>query len=118
MNKIFSFILLIFLVIPSEVNSQCETVSDFVKNETRLNHFSNNGMISNLGNTLSSAYFDRAGQEVFSLGYAKSLWVGGLDPVGNLKLAGNTYPSGAEDDFIPGPLDRQTGQPLDSGYGR
>jgi hypothetical protein len=38
-----------------------------------------------------------------------TLWVGGLDPVGNLKLAGE-IPEKDGSDFYPGPLDSSTGQ--------
>lgn len=35
---------------------------------------------------------------------AASLWIGGIDPAGNLKIAANTYRSNGGTDFWPGPL--------------
>jgi hypothetical protein len=37
--------------------------------------------------------------------FASGLWLGGLDPAGNLKLAASTYNSPESFDFSPGPLD-------------
>ena len=34
-----------------------------------------------------------------------AVWLGGYDPVGNLKLAAQTYRTGSTNDFWPGPLD-------------
>lgn len=42
--------------------------------------------------------------EVSSL-YAGAVWLGGFDPVGNLKLAAQTFRQGSRNDFWPGPLD-------------
>jgi len=40
--------------------------------------------------------------------FAGGVWVGGIDPVGNLKLAGVTYrQNGNNYDFYPGPLDEE-----------
>jgi len=46
--------------------------------------------------------------EVSSL-YAGAVWLGGLDPSGNLKVAATDYRSGGQLDFYPGPLDPATG---------
>jgi hypothetical protein len=37
--------------------------------------------------------------------YAGSVWLGGVDPAGNLKVAAQTYRSSTSTDFWPGPLD-------------
>ncbi|MEP7268413.1 MAG: hypothetical protein ABI844_12370 [Saprospiraceae bacterium] len=37
--------------------------------------------------------------------FAGAVWLGGFDPVGNLKLAAQTYRTGGRNDFWPGPLD-------------
>jgi len=42
-------------------------------------------------------------QEVSSL-FAGSVWLGGIDPAGNLKLACQDYRGGANNEFWPGPL--------------
>jgi hypothetical protein len=47
-------------------------------------------------------------QEVSSL-FAASVWLGGIDPVGNLKLACQDYRENGRDDFWPGPLSDETG---------
>ncbi len=47
--------------------------------------------------------------EVSSL-FAGAVWIGGIDPGGNLKLAAKTYGSGqGQTDFYPGPLNQFTG---------
>jgi hypothetical protein len=43
------------------------------------------------------------GRAVSSL-FAGAVWLGGKDPVGNLKVAAQTYRSGTNSDFWPGPL--------------
>ena len=43
-------------------------------------------------------------QEVSSI-FAGAVWVGGFDPVGNLKMAAQSYRTGNANDFWPGPLD-------------
>ena len=49
-------------------------------------------------------------QEVSSL-FAGAVWLGGLDPAGNLKFAGQAYGrSQGNFDFYPGPLDPETGE--------
>ncbi|MCB0523796.1 MAG: hypothetical protein H6576_15230 [Lewinellaceae bacterium] len=42
-------------------------------------------------------------QEVSSI-FAGSVWLGGIDPAGNLKLACQDYRSGSNNEFWPGPL--------------
>lgn len=37
--------------------------------------------------------------------FAGGVWIGGVDPNGNLKLAGTQYATGANTDWYPGPLD-------------
>jgi len=46
---------------------------------------------------------------------SSSLWVGGLDSAGNIRLSIATYDTSGRD-FIPGPLDKTTVQPDDSSY--
>ncbi|NND34935.1 MAG: hypothetical protein HKN76_20280, partial [Saprospiraceae bacterium] len=46
--------------------------------------------------------------EVSSI-FAGAVWLGGFDPVGNLKLAAQTFRSSNANDFWPGPLDPNTG---------
>ncbi len=46
--------------------------------------------------------------EVSSI-FAGAVWLGGFDPVGNLKLAAQTYRSGNANDFWPGPLNPENG---------
>lgn len=44
------------------------------------------------------------GQAEVSAIYAGSVWIGGIDPAGNLKLACQDYRSGSNNEFWPGPL--------------
>lgn len=46
--------------------------------------------------------------EVSSI-FAGAVWLGGFDPVGNLKLAAQTFRDASSNDFWPGPLDPITG---------
>ncbi len=45
-----------------------------------------------------------SGQREVSSIFAGSVWLGGLDPAGNLKLACQDYRAGGKNDFWPGPL--------------
>ncbi len=47
-------------------------------------------------------------EEVSSI-FAGGVWLGGLDPSGNLKVAASDYPTGNTTDYYPGPLDPETG---------
>ena len=49
------------------------------------------------------------GEKEVSALFAASVWLGGLDPAGNLKLACQTYRTGDRTDFWPGPLDQYSG---------
>ncbi|MCB0542553.1 MAG: hypothetical protein H6575_18985 [Lewinellaceae bacterium] len=46
-----------------------------------------------------------SGQREVSSIFAGSVWLGGIDPAGNLKLACQDYRPGGDNDFWPGPLD-------------
>ena len=59
-------------------------------------------------------YFDSPEDSLFYLGYGKSLWTGARDADGNLRIAANSFPMVSTHDYIPGPLDRTTGTPLDT----
>ncbi len=45
-----------------------------------------------------------SGQQEVSSIFAGSVWLGGVDPAGNLKLACQDYRPGGDNDFWPGPL--------------
>ncbi len=47
------------------------------------------------------------GQREVSSIFAGSVWLGGIDPAGNLKLAAQDYRPGGRNDFWPGPLTDQ-----------
>jgi hypothetical protein len=51
-----------------------------------------------------------SGQKEVSSIYAASVWLGGVDAAGNLKLACQDYRPGGRNDFWPGPLDPVTGK--------
>jgi len=107
---LLSFLFCFFII---ELSSQCQPKRENIRNNTRKNFITNNGMISNNDPTDFNGFFKDGDTQLFSLGYAKSFWLAGFDPSGNLKLSANTYPSSTEDDFTPGPLSRQTGRPID-----
>lgn len=48
--------------------------------------------------------------------FAGGIWMGGTDPVGNLNLSTVSYRGGdgSSSDYIPGPLDGQTGQQIEN----
>ena len=48
--------------------------------------------------------------------FAGGIWMGSIDPVGNLNLSTVTYRGGdgSNSDYIPGPLDGQTGQQIEN----
>jgi hypothetical protein len=50
-----------------------------------------------------------SGQREVSSIFAASVWLGGVDAAGNLKLACQDYRPGGRNDFWPGPLDPVTG---------
>lgn len=50
------------------------------------------------------------GQKEVSSIFAASVWLGGVDPAGNLKLACQDYRPSGRNDFWPGPLDPVTGK--------
>lgn len=52
----------------------------------------------------------RSGQPGVSSIFAGSVWLGGYDDFGNLKLAAQTYRDDSQYDFFPGPLDDNTGK--------
>lgn len=50
-----------------------------------------------------------SGAKAVSSIFAGAVWLGGKDPVGNLKVAVQTYRDGTKTDFWPGPLKETTG---------
>ncbi len=46
----------------------------------------------------------KSGEKEVSSLFAGAVWLGGVDPGGNLKVAAQTYRQGASNDFWPGPL--------------
>jgi len=107
------FFLILCPALNDTLSSQCTPVREVIRNNTRKSFFTNNGMISNEDPSDVNGFFENGDTQLFTLGYAKSLWIAGFDPSGNLRLAANTYPGNSADDFMPGPLDRNTGQPID-----
>ena len=57
--------------------------------------------------TSTAAYEVPKGSGKSSL-FAGSIWVGGYDEQGNLKVCAQTYRQGGQNDYWPGPLDRTT----------
>jgi|GEM_PF-714884 len=118
MRSIF-YILLFLSFYEQPLFSQCEDGKltreawSTISNNHRANTAFTYGMVS-YQSLEDNFYYDSPEDSLFYLGYSKALWVGAKDPAGNLKLAANTFPTIARNDFIPGPLDRQTGLPIDT----
>jgi type IX secretion system substrate protein len=103
MKTIFTFLILLLLQISS--HSQCPTPSALVYQDGN----DVKGMILNSGNLFWNGYdglFTAPANDPVpkSTIFTASLWMGGLDPGGKLKLAAQTYNGGSTYDYAPGPL--------------
>lgn len=100
--------------------SQCESgtnatqVFGEIANDHRHNNAFTYGMISYQIHD-DNYYYDSPENPVFYLGYGKALWASALDASGNLLMSANTYPQEGQTDFLPGPLDSETGEPEKDG---
>lgn len=54
-----------------------------------------------------------AGADKAATIFVGNLWMGGLDPAGNLKVSANQYNQVNQSSYKPGPLDQNTGQAFD-----
>ena len=99
--------------------TQCENGwlinSDFkrISNENRTNIAFSWGVVSYQGFE-DNFYYLNSDEPQFYLGFGKAVWVSAIDAAGNLRVSGNTFPTINGSDFIAGPLDRDTGQPIDT----
>ena len=84
-----------------------------IENDHRHNTAFTYGMISYQAHE-DNYYYETAGDPTFYLGYGKSLWVAGKDAEGNIRVSANTYPTINNHDFVAGPIDRTTGEALDT----
>jgi len=84
-----------------------------IENQHRHNNAFTYGMVSYQSHE-DNFYFESSEEPAFYLGYGKSLWVAGKNAAGDIKVSANTFPTLNNHDFIPGPLDRATGQPMDT----
>lgn len=113
------FIALLSFCFIGFLNGQCDNgqlqtqVHGEIENKHRHNNAFTYGMTSYQVHE-DNFYYESAEDPAFYLGYGKSIWVGARDMDGNLRVAANTFPSLSRHDFIPGPLDRNTGQPIDT----
>jgi len=105
--KPFLFILA-FSFLSLSAHTQCENLAEHegsankISNQHRENQIEQIGLID--GSIEDDAfYYNNFGVPEFSNGFARAFWIGGLDPVGNLKLSAKQYAAG--EDFIPGPID-------------
>ncbi len=117
MRTLFSIILIFFSL--SLCRAQCvdgqikQEVFGEISNSHRHNTAFTYGMVSYQSHA-DNFYYASQEEPLFYLGYGKSLWVGGKDPSDNLKVSANTFPYLNNHDFTPGPLDRETGQRIDT----
>lgn len=111
-----SFVILLSLTI---CWSQCENgqlqleVYGEISNNHRHNTAFTYGMVSYQSHA-DNFYYESEEKPAFYLGYGKSLWVGAKGQSDNLKLSANTFPYLNNHDFTPGPLDRITGEQIDT----
>jgi len=111
--------LCIFFGFCAGLSAQCDDgkitneVWGTIQNNHRANTTFTYGMVS-YQFLEDNFYYDSPEDSLFYLGYGKSLWAAAKDQAGNLKVSANTYPSITTNDFVPGPLDRATGLPLDT----
>jgi len=117
MQRLFVLMTLLFVV--QVVQAQCDEgqltteVYGKIANKHRQNSAFTYGMASYQSHE-DNFYFESSEEPVFYLGYGKSIWVGAKDANGEIRVAANTFPYLTRHDFIPGPLDRNTGQPIDT----
>jgi len=113
------FIAILSFCFVGMLNGQCDNgqlqaqVHGRIENNHRHNNAFTYGMTSYQVHE-DNYYYEAAENPAFYLGYGKSIWMGAKDMDGNVRVAANTFPSLSRHDFIPGPLDRATGQPIDT----
>ena len=117
MKKIL--LLIVVSVFSIDAYTQCENlrlereVWGTISNNYRANSAFTYGMISYQSHE-DNFYYDTPEDSLFYLGYGKGLWVAAKDQAGNLSVSANEFASTLRHDFIPGPIDRNTGRPLDT----
>jgi len=84
-----------------------------ISNNYRANSAFTYGMISYQSHE-DNFYYDSPEDSLFYLGYGKGLWVAAKDAAGTLSISANEFAAVNNNDFIPGPLDRTTGLPMDT----
>ncbi len=118
MTRLLYFVLFVALG-TTPIYSQCSNgrldaeVWGEIENDHRHNNAFSYGMVSYQSHA-DNFYYESAEEPAFYLGYGKSIWVGARDATGELRVAANTFPFIGRHDFLPGPLDRTTGQPIDT----
>ena len=99
------------------VNAQCETgglereAIGVIGNDHRVNNAFSYGMISYQSHA-DNYYYASPDEPLFYLGFGKSLWAAAKDMSGELMMSANTFPQLSQHDFIPGPLNSETGEPF------
>ena len=110
--------ILCIVVLHSGVIAQCETgglereAIGVIGNDHRVNNAFSYGMISYQSHA-DNYYYASPDEPLFYLGFGKSLWAAAKDMSGELMMSANTFPQLSVHDFIPGPLNSETGEPFD-----
>ncbi len=102
-----------------DLSAQCQNgiLEDEVWGTIRNNHRANTAFtygMPSYQNLEDNFYFDGQEDSLFYLGFGKAIWAAARDGADNLKVSANSFPSLTKNDFLPGPLNRQTGQPIDT----
>ena len=107
MKKTFLFLSLLLYVYFPIFAQDCESPSA----QEWINGNNIRAVVSNIGNNFTTASGSAgflvpfSGEGSPSSIFTQSIWIGGLDPGGNLKLAGQTFEfTEGETDYYPGPL--------------
>jgi len=85
--------------------SQCDgwTTESEIRNEHRSSTFIRIGMLDYNDYTQGpNSYYSDFDTPAFTIGFAKAIWVSGIDHEGMLRVAANEYTNGTNRDYIPG----------------
>jgi len=79
--------------------------TSIIQNDFRESSISNLANLYNNNYELGNFYNGNGQDALFTLGYARGIWVGGYDPARNFKFAASTYNVSGNSDYVSGPVD-------------
>ena len=114
MKRLTTIFFSICLLLSIQMNAQVYQTKEINANKI-LTTLSSNGSLffdpeEGLGTFIGP---NEAGADMASTMFAGALWIGGIDPIGNLKLSASVYGGNNGQIFSPGPIDELTGQPFE-----